>query len=309
MFDRRRALTEVFADTQRLYTENQRLREAVEYSKAHTKLYAASDELAFPEKRMQPGVIEVTKHKAFEAAMLHHKAFPEDTITVLNFASAVNPGGGVKRGSSAQEESLCRCSTLYPTLDQRFLWDAYYNVNRAAKNVLHTDDCIWSPDVVICKTDESIPRRMAPEDWVMVNVISCAAPNLRHDPYNQYNPEGGTPVELSSEDLLKLHAARASHILKVAAVNHTDVLILGAFGCGAFENDPKVVASTYRMMFPEMQSHFKRVEFAVHCRGHETQNYDAFLDAFDDNSHTKDVLASASKLMDSYDEAFKELTK
>lgn len=57
----------------------------------------------------------------------------------MNFASAVNPGGGVRSGSSAQEESLCRYSTLYPTLNQQFLWKKYYEVNRQANDPLHTD--------------------------------------------------------------------------------------------------------------------------------------------------------------------------
>lgn len=119
--------------------------------------------------------------------------YPGRKIAVLNFASATKPGGGVINGSSAQEESLCRCSTLYPTLDRRFLWQSYYDVNRAAGDVLHTDACIYSPGIVICKTDENFPERMPQEDWVTVDVISCAAPNLRNTPANLYNPETDRP--------------------------------------------------------------------------------------------------------------------
>lgn len=119
------------------------------------------------------------------------KKYPGKRITVLNFASATNPGGGVAHGSSAQEESLCRCSTLYPTLDRRFLWQEYYNVNRASANVMHTDACIYSPGVVICKTDADFPERMPHAYWISVDVISCAAPNLRNTPANLYNPESG----------------------------------------------------------------------------------------------------------------------
>ena len=71
----------------------------------------------------------------------------------LSFASATRPGGGVKNGSSAQEESLCRCSTLYPTIDSGRFWERYYNVNREKKDNRHTDACIYSPGVIICKTD------------------------------------------------------------------------------------------------------------------------------------------------------------
>lgn len=201
MFDRRKALSEVFIDTQLFYRENSVLAAAVEHSKQHTRLFLETEYPELPEKQGQDAKVAVTKFTSFGAARLWKKTHPDHRVAVLNFASAVTPGGGVKHGSSAQEESLCRCSTLYPTLDQRFLWDAYYNKNRNAKNVLHTDDCIWSPEIIICKTDESIPNRMEERNWVTVDVISCAAPNLRQNPNNFFNPEGGAAVNLSDEDL------------------------------------------------------------------------------------------------------------
>ena len=127
MNDRQQTLIEVFQDTKRFYTENTCLADAVEHSKARTMFFKANNYPPLPEKRETPAVIEVTKSKTFEAAMNWQAAHLEDWIAVLNFASAVNPGGGVSHGSNAQEESLCRCSTLYPTLNQSFLWRAYYS--------------------------------------------------------------------------------------------------------------------------------------------------------------------------------------
>ena len=112
-------------------------------------------------------------------------------------------------------------------------------------------------------------------------MISCAAPNLRQDPYNIHNPEGGHPVSLSTEELVALHTQRAKHILHVAAANGVDVLILGAFGCGAFENDPFAVATAFNLALPEYRHYFKRIEFAVYCRKYETKNYDAFKQIID----------------------------
>ena len=274
--ERRQALIDVFLDTQHFYTENKTLAAAAASSRSHTKLYLQDDYPMLPGIRDRRAEVAVTRSKTFAAAMQWHAAHPEDRITVLNFASAVTPGGGVLHGSSAQEESLCRCSTLYPTLDQRFLWESYYSKNRAAKNVLHTDDCIFSPDVVICKTDESIPQRMEPQDWVTVDVISCAAPNLRQDPDTFFNPEGGEPIHPTPPELIALHQQRARHIMHIAAAYHTDVLILGAFGCGAFENDPDTVAYAYSQVIREYADYFKRIEFAVYCRKYETYNFDAF---------------------------------
>jgi uncharacterized protein (TIGR02452 family) len=220
--------------------------------------------------------VRVTKHKTFEAAIALHKEFPDKKIAVLNFASATRPGGGVKTGSKAQEESLCRCSTLFPTLDRRWLWQKYYDVNRAAHDVRHTDACIYSPCIVICKTDEQIPVRMKPEDFVTVDVISCAAPNLRDKPSNGHNTETGKAIQMPETALFELHLKRAKHIMHVAAANKVDILVLGAFGCGAFANDPKVVAKAYYGALASYRARFDVIEFAIYCRDHETENYDAF---------------------------------
>ena len=311
-------LIQVFKDTQQFYSEDKTLAAAVKYGRENTKLYEADDypELPVlgtveslwamaddpngslsaraaayqamlkiqagapndPAQRLQQ--IRVSKNKTFEAAMKLHQEFPDKKIAVLNFASATRPGGGVKSGSTAQEESLCRCSTLYPTIDRRWLWQKYYDVNRAAHDVLHTDACIYSPGVIICKTDESIPKRMHPSDFVTVDVISCAAPNLRNEPANYHNPETGKPVRMDPDQLRNIHMKRARHIMHVAAANKVDILILGAFGCGAFVNDPEIVAQAYRRVIREYQARFDVIEFAIYCKDFETDNYKAFYEQF-----------------------------
>ena len=311
-------LIQVFKDTQQFYSEDKTLAAAVKYGRDNTKLYEADDypELPVlgtveslwamaddpngslsaraaayqamlkiqagapndPAQRLQQ--IRVSKNKTFEAAMKLHQEFPDKKIAVLNFASATRPGGGVKSGSTAQEESLCRCSTLYPTIDRRWLWQKYYDVNRAAHDVLHTDACIYSPGVIICKTDESIPKRMQPSDFVTVDVISCAAPNLRNEPANYHNPETGKPVRMDPDRLRNIHMKRARHIMHVAAANKVDILILGAFGCGAFVNDPEIVAQAYRRVIREYQARFDVIEFAIYCKEFETDNYKAFYEQF-----------------------------
>ena len=274
--DRRTRLIEIFDDTQKFYSTDPALITSVEKSKAGTKLYDVGMTISLPEERLKGGNITVTRSKTFEAAMRLSKQYPGKKIAVLNFASASNPGGGVTHGSSAQEESLCRCSTLYPTLTQGFLWDRYYLTNRALGDVLHTDACIYSPDIVICKTDSDYPERMEQKDWCSVDVITCAAPNLRNEPANLYNPENGEAVCILPADLQRIHEQRGRQILAVAAENGADILVLGAFGCGAFMNDPKVVAKAYRNVLDEYRKHFVLVEFAIYCRNYETDNYDAF---------------------------------
>ena len=273
--DKRERLAVIFRDTQQFYSTNPALMAAVEASRKNTKLYDAGAAPGFPDGVNKAGAVTVTKSRTYEAAMRLSDTYPGRKIAVLNFASATKPGGGVINGSSAQEESLCRCSTLYPTLDRRFLWQSYYDVNRAAGDVLHTDACIYSPGIVICKTDENFPERMPQEDWVTVDVISCAAPNT---PANLYNPENGQAVSILPADLQRLHEQRARAILAVAADNGVDILVLGAFGCGAFRNDPRVVAKAYANVMKDCRRYFNLIEFAIFCRDFETENYDAFAE-------------------------------
>ena len=274
MFDRRQRLIKVFEDTQKFYAEDPALVSALEASRNGTVLYGTDDYPALGGTPNREGGVSVTPRKTFEAAMAWRSAHPEDRIAVLNFASATRPG--VKTGSSAQEESLCRCSTLYPTLDRRWLWQMYYDPNRAARDNRNTDACIYSPGIVICKTDESFPRRMRQEDWVTVDVISCAAPNLHPEPGNIHNPASGSRVSLRYSEQYSLHVRRAKHILHTAAANNADMLVLGAFGCGAFMNNPKAVAEAYKTALEEYGGWFRHIEFAVYCRPTETANYDAF---------------------------------
>lgn len=62
-----------------------------------------------------------------------------------------------------------------------------------------------------------------------MNIITCAAPNLRLE------RDGPTSVQISSKELFSLHAKRMRRILSVAASKGNEVVILGAFGYGAFK--------------------------------------------------------------------------
>lgn len=109
-----------------------------------------------------------------------------------------------------------------------------------------------------------------------MDVISCAAPNLRERTGNLHNPETAVSVHLTSDEQYALHLKRAKHILHIAASKRVEALILGAFGCGAFANDPWAVARAYKDALEEYGQYFKYIEFAVYCRDYETENYDAF---------------------------------
>ena len=120
---------------------------------------------------------------------------------------------------------------------------------------------------------------MEEKDWYQVDVITCAAPNLRDIPSNLMNPfAGNAPADIEEDGLYGLHLQRLERVFRVAAANGAEVLILGAFGCGAFCNPPVVVARAFKKIQEKYASYFETIEYAVFCGGHETQNYDAFCE-------------------------------
>ncbi len=273
-------LINIFKDTLDYIREEDDLVDSLEYSKRESE-FVKADEYFDLEEPCREGKIVVTKSRTFEAAMRYaqDENYSDKLIAVLNFASASNPGGGVEKGSSAQEESLCRCSTLYPVLTQHRFATDFYNPNRKSRNPLHTDDLIYSPGIVIIKSDTDYPERLMMDDWCQVDVITCAAPNLSPHPSNRYNQDG-TPLAISNDELYDLHYSRAEHILNTAAAHGVEVLILGAFGCGAFYNNPDVVANAYYDVLKEYAQYFEVVEFAVYTSIYDNKNYKAFYDTF-----------------------------
>lgn len=207
-------LIEVFEDTRRWCRSEKALREAVEHSLAETKLYSVGEELHYDKSRYaEPMAVSVSTRRTFEAARELHEKLPNAKIAVLNFASATNPGGGVARGSRAQEESLCRCSTLYPVLADPKYWGAFYGFHRKRHDARYTDLCLYTPGVKVIKSDTALPERLDEKDWLSVDVITCAAPNLRERPSNEMNPQAGEALHLSDEELLALHKKRGRAFL------------------------------------------------------------------------------------------------
>jgi len=271
----------VFQDTDRQCRGNEALIAAVKASSEKQVLTKEGQQIpsaAGKHTYEKPAGIVVSKKRSFEAAA----GYPGKKVCVLNFASASNPGGGVINGSSAQEEALCRCSTLYFNLNTPEMWKGFYRPHREAKDPLHNDDCIYTPGVVVFKTDTDTPEMMEEPDWYKVNVITCAAPNLRERPSNGMNPgEGMKKVSVTPEKLRRLHEKRMRRVLDVAALNGDEVVILGAFGCGAFRNDPNVVAEAMKTVVTEYRNVFQTIEFAVYCSPRDDSNYRIFKQKLD----------------------------
>jgi uncharacterized protein (TIGR02452 family) len=176
----------------------------------------------------------------------------------LNFANGVQPGGGFLSGARAQEEVLCRSSALYSTLVD----DPMYTHHRHRPLPDSTDWAILSPDVPVFRSDEGDPLD---EPWLL-SFITSAAP---------YAPSVGQP---ESQNLL---ARRIHRVLAIASAYGYETLVLGAWGCGAFGNDPSRTALDYRTALEtEFGGHFTEVVFAITDWSAERKYLGPFCEAF-----------------------------
>lgn len=210
--------------------------------------------------------VEVTPESTAEAARRLVEAEGEARVVALNFASAKNPGGGFLGGAKAQEEDLARCSALYPCqLTQR----AYYDANRSERSFLYTDHLIYSPDVPFFR-DESLALLEAP---FSVSIITAPAPNAGE--VLRRKKGAGPAIEAALE-------RRAERVLAAAADHGHRVLVLGAWGCGVFRNDPRVVARVFHghLFGPRFAGVFDRVVFAVWAPKGPGATFAAFRERF-----------------------------
>jgi uncharacterized protein (TIGR02452 family) len=270
----------VFQDTMNWINSDPVLSASIPVAKKNTTVFYEDDYPIFDASRTKDMRITVSGDRSYQAAMKLRRENPSAKIAVMNFANAFHAGGGVTKGSSAQEESLCRTSTLYPLLYRRTLRDTFYKHHHDLNTPKATDSLIYTEGVIICKTDEDLPKRMPKEDWVTVDVITIAAPDLRGKS-NQHAPlvNGGT--YMNNAELFGYHVKRAIHMLTCAAAKGADILVLGAFGCGAFQNDPEVVARAYKVVLGEFPKVFKQVEFAIYRPAGGSKNYDVFSKILD----------------------------
>ena len=227
------------------------------------------------ESKAKKARIVVSSKRSLEAAEEYAKQGKK--VCVLNFASATNPGGGVVNGSSAQEECICRCTTLYPCLNNNDLWTSFYVPHRKSANPIYNNDCIYTPNVCVFKSDVNFPEPLPRGDWWKVNILTCAVPNLRERPSNIMNPHAGyKPAKVTPAELETLLISRIKRIFEVVVANENEVLILGAFGCGAFRNPPEIVAKVFYNVMQDFLGYFDTIEYAIYHTEREVANYEAF---------------------------------
>lgn len=209
----------------------------------------------------------------YQNELLESQETPEarpGNVLVLNFASSVHPGGGVRYGAQAQEEDLCRKSTLLASLESPAA-APFYAAHRAGGSPLASDAIILSPYVEVFRDENNALLKDPP----VVSVLSCAA------------PKANAPKKLPADMLEKLLYDRIVSILHVAAAYGYRYLVLGAWGCGVSGNDTKQVSQLFYQALKSFSrgtgdhnGYFHAVAFAVLDRSASQYKFKCFEEQF-----------------------------
>ncbi|MGH1335931.1 MAG: TIGR02452 family protein [Aureispira sp.] len=228
---------------------------AQQYAQQHTQLYTPSESAtlleAYPLSTSSAKTqYQVTSESTLDAVRRLLEEGREQVLA-LNFASAKNPGGGFLGGSQAQEESLARSTGLYPCLLEA---KEYYTIHRKTNSCFYTDHMIYSPLVPLLKDDEGVYLPSLQQ----ASFITSPAVNT------------GVVKRQEKERLAEVPAAMKKRLAKVLAIAHAQghqQLVLGAWGCGVFQNDPKEIAQYYQeVLEDDFKGVFEKIVFAIYAK-------------------------------------------
>lgn len=223
----------------------------LKYAIENTELYRPKDfdSIQLSEENSSSLSLTVTNKTTLEAAKSIEDEGSSDPF-VLNFASARNPGGGFLSGSGAQEESLARATGLYPCISEV---TEYYQKNRQSGTGLYTDNMIYSPRVPVIRDDNGNFL----DSPFFVSILTAPAVNRRV--VKKEEPERLSEVKPTMDN-------RVKEVLLVAADNNHENLVLGAWGCGVFDNDPRTISELFKKNIVNAEAfrrEFEKVVFAV----------------------------------------------
>jgi uncharacterized protein (TIGR02452 family) len=231
--------------------------DAVTAAVASTRHYLPGEALPTSKTPGVTPVIEVTHESTLMAARRL-----DGNAACLVFASAKNAGGGFLGGADAQEESIARASALYLCL--RTAPD-FYAFHRDQRDLRYSDRVIYSPNVPVFRDDKG---RLLEQPY-QTTFLTSAAPNLGAIVRNQ-------PEHVS--DVPNVLLRRAVRVLRIAAAHGHRTLVLGAWGCGVFRNDPATIANAFAGALREVDQ-FDRAVFPIYDKLPGTPVYAAFESA------------------------------
>ena len=253
---------EVFYDTANRIENNPKLYELTEKAISETRVYP---EFFRSEKTPFYSDSKITFEENLTLIPALRFADKGKKTAVLNFANPIKPGGGVLHGANAQEEALCRCSTLYASITSDSAAEMY-RYNNTHLSATESDYMLLSQEVCVFR-DHKCNLLQEP---FSTTVITAPAPNHR-----------GAAVFASKKTIEETFLRRISIILRTAVQYGYRNLVLGAWGCGAFGNDPEMVAKCFQQALAadSLTLYFDTVCFAIYG-SEDGKNYQAFKSVF-----------------------------
>ncbi len=262
-------------DTLKRISEDSRLSLESEKTNRETKVYKEG----FRSSRCPqypPTVIEVREETTFRAARSLLDTGMK--IAVLNSAHPTKTGGALWNGSGAQEERLCRMSTLYPSLTSPEAEEFYtaHREQRKREPEMHffkaSGNIVYSPDVTVFKEEydaNNIQLLRYTEKSFNVDVLSVAAPFFNSD---------YTAKTFGYDKIYALFKSRIETVLEVAIESGDEALILREFGCSSFNSPASVVAEAFSdvLSSKRYKNAFKKIVFAITVRSFERKNLEEF---------------------------------
>lgn len=265
-------MNKLFEEVESLYKSNSTFRNSIEVSIRGQRVILESDSddtLELPESPKCDCKTVFSTKRTLQSAKEYIKLGYK--VGCLNFASAKTPGGGCNGNANAQEESLCRASSLYYCISDKDCMSKFYLPHRRVSfTTLYNDDCIFTPDVAVIRNDSGDNSVLREKDWYYISFVTCAAPNV-----------GAYKEKLTEADQYNLVRKRLDRIMRVFAVNGIRIVVLGAFGCGVFKCNPSIVSRAMKEVITKYAEYLEVVDIAVPLgkKGHN-EVYDSFKRVF-----------------------------
>jgi uncharacterized protein (TIGR02452 family) len=227
--------------------------------------------------RDEPTIVEVQNIDCLYAGVqLKEQGY---NPAVLNMASRRNPGGGVTTGAGAQEETLFRRTNLFCSLYQFAPYAEQYGIKPSHHQYPLDRDFggVYTPNAIYFRESEQKGYALLekPVSLSFITVAGMNRPDLTDDgfiaPYH---------VEAIKN---KIHT-----IFRMGLVHGHDSLVLGALGCGAFQNPPRHVARLFHEVMdePEFKNKYRCIVFAIlddhnaHQKHNPEGNFKPFAEEF-----------------------------
>ncbi|NCB70853.1 MAG: TIGR02452 family protein [Clostridia bacterium] len=206
----------------------------------------------------QPLVVEVIEGDTLQVAKL--LVDQGENPAILNMANRQNPGGGVISGAGAQEEYLFRCSNYFRSLYQFARYATNYGLTHSMMQypLDRNHGGVYSPGVTIFRGSEQSGYPLLDTPWkaAFIGVPAISNPDLTQD------QEG---KQWLSDSMAEGTKYKIRTIFRIALLHHHQSLVLGAFGCGAFNNPPHHMAQLFHQVLkePEFAPCFEHIVFAI----------------------------------------------